>query len=396
MTKALKLFLFLFTALNFFSSCENQNKNEYALEVYSPKVLIDSLSDKVNETSGLIFYRNGIWTLNDSGGEAQIYRLNIETGDIVQTISLIDVQNIDFESLTQDDDFIYVGDFGNNLGNRKDLSIYKIAKNDIPEKESDSVKVEHIQFKYANQYNFIVRPRLNNFDGEALFSYGDSLYIFTKNWVNLKTSVYAIPKMSGEYTVNVLYEFNADGLVTDASYNTENNVLSVLGYKDFMPFIWIFSDFAGNNFFSGNNRRLDLEAIHGAQTEGVCYNDNGDLLISCEKSYFTQSLFMIPDSLLKPKINTKVNRKKQEGIQLEANYIAEESIILLKIKGLEKESYTVEIVNEFWMPIRDSIFSAKDKQKQHIKLSAKNLNAGLYYIRVEQNERVKVSRVYLN
>ncbi|MDA3906877.1 MAG: hypothetical protein PF484_12465 [Bacteroidales bacterium] len=394
--KFLRLLILGITILGFFASCETQNeaREENRVEVYSPDIVIDVLSDSVNETSGLIFYKGSIWTLNDSGGEAEIYSLDKKTGKIIQTIGFKDVQNFDFESLAQDDDFIYVGDIGNNFGNRQDLSIYKIAKKDIPEIQDTILPVERIQFNFSDQYSFIIRPRFHDFDCEALISYRDYLYVFTKNWADLNTRFYAIPKVAGEYTIDVLGEFNADGLITGADYKAENNMLSLLGYKDFLPFIWIFTEFEGNNFFEGKSRRFNLDSIHGAQTEGICFNDKGDLLISSENSYFNQRLYGIPAHVLTSKKNT-YKYEIQKPLLLELEYLAEKDHIILKIKGLIKGSYTVEILNQDWILLDEFSYSSKGGKEQII-LSTKNLITGMHYIRVKQNKKLQVSRVYLN
>ena len=308
--KPLKLFFLLLTFSSLLFSCNTQNdpKEDNRLVDIYPATSIEKLSDKVDETSGLIFFRNSIWTLNDSGGNPEIYRLDSLSGEVIQIVNIKNGYIADFEDITQDDDFIYVGDFGNNYGNRKDLHIYKIAKKDIPEKVDVSLNAESIKFEYADQKEFQVESRNNNYDCEAMISFGDSLYLFTKNWVDAKTRVYAVPKLAGEYSVDVLNEFPAEGLITAAEYSAENGMLCILGYKDFMPFVWVFQNFKQNNFFDGKRLRLNLDKIHGAQTEGLCFNAKGDLLISCELSYFPQRLFSIPVQILKSDRKRPENR----------------------------------------------------------------------------------------
>ncbi|RLD38464.1 MAG: hypothetical protein DRI74_03810 [Bacteroidetes bacterium] len=370
-------------------------KEKNQVEVISPSILIDKLSDKVDETSGLIFYRGSIWTLNDSGGKPQIYRLNSKTGKVVQVVNIKNAKNIDFEDLTQDDDFIYVGDMGNNYGNRKNLCIYKIAKADIPKEGDINLKAELIKFKYADQKRFQKKNRRNDFDCEAIVSMGDKLYLFTKNWVDAKTRVYAAPKKAGDFALEVVDEFNVDGLVTAAEYQAETKTLSLLGYKDFMPFIWVFWDFQGQDFFGGEKRRFNMESIHGAQTEGVCFNGKGDVLISCEQSYFPQRLYSIPLKALRSKDEFLVQCKGNKNLDLSSTFDVDKKIINLKVKGLNKGAYTVEILNEIWRTEKISSFKAKKRNEENIELKAKNLKAGMYYLRVEQKDLLKVNRVYI-
>ena len=48
------------------------------------------------------------------------------TGEIIKKRNIINSKNKDWEDITKDNKFLYIGDFGNNLNNRKDLKIYKV------------------------------------------------------------------------------------------------------------------------------------------------------------------------------------------------------------------------------------------------------------------------------
>lgn len=396
--RTLKLFFVVFTIFQLATSCKNKSNasdNRFA-RVYNPIVQIKHLSDTVNETSGLIFYRNFIWTFNDSGGEPSIYRLDTVHGNIIQEIRLSNVHNVDFEDITQDEDFIFLGDIGNNFGNRKDLCIYKIAKKDIPLDENATVKAEEIHYNYADQHNFIIRPRMNNFDCEALISMKDQLYLFTKNWDDGKTRVYKLLKEAGNYSLDVVSEFPADGLITGGDYDAKTGTLGLVGYKDFMPFVWIFWDFDDDNFFDGKKVRLNLEEIHGAQTEGICFNPQGDFLISCEESYYPQTLYRIPASDLKISADSIIATNHQNKINITSSYAKDQECIELKINGLEQGDYTVEICNDFWQLEEKFSFQARKEGEESQILDATNLESGMYYLRVEQNGKPMANRIYIN
>lgn len=58
---------------------------------------------------------------------------------------------------------------------------------------SISVIAEVIAYSYNNQPTINSEnpePNKNNFDAEALITYNNKLYIFTKNWVDQKTHIY--------------------------------------------------------------------------------------------------------------------------------------------------------------------------------------------------------------
>ena len=57
-----------------------------------------------------------------------MYVFSIGEPKQVRTIKIDNAKNDDWEELAEDDEFIYIGDFGNNNGKRKNLCIYIIRK----------------------------------------------------------------------------------------------------------------------------------------------------------------------------------------------------------------------------------------------------------------------------
>jgi hypothetical protein len=117
-----------------------------------------------------------------------------------------------------------------------------------------------------------------------MISFGDSLYLFSKNWSNLECRLYALPKKKGSYYIYPIDEFTCDGLITGADIDIGTNLLVLCGYKNFRPFIWVFDKYWKNDFFGGNKRRFTLVEMIAAQTEGVTYVAKGDYYISAEKT----------------------------------------------------------------------------------------------------------------
>lgn len=272
-------------AINYDANAEiNDGSCLYSRTFHKPKKVIKRLPYEVSESSGLIYWRNAYWTHNDSGGENVLYRLDSITGKIVQKITVEGATNIDWEEIDQDEQFIYIGDFGNNAGNRKNLLIYKIDKATIPDSIDASVSSEIIHYRYGDQENFDIRYGQHDFDCEAMIVFNDSLYLFTKNWANLSSRLYALPKIPGDYTIYPLDEYGVDGLVTGASIDYDNGIIVLCGYKNYNPFVLIINNFTRNDFFSGNKRRIDLKDLKGTQTEGIAYSGNYDFVISSEKT----------------------------------------------------------------------------------------------------------------
>ena len=193
------------------------------------------LSNQIKETSGLIYFNGSLITHNDSGNTSELFEINIATGEITRRIQIENAENKDWEDLSQDDEFIYIGDFGNNSGDRRDLVIYKISKEAFL--TSDSVDAVPISFVYEDQSNFNPSPN-SDWDAEAMFSLGDYLFVLTKEWQSQNTSVYRIPKNVSFATAMKVDEYAVNGLVTGAVYNQDLNLLVIVGYSLLLqPFV---------------------------------------------------------------------------------------------------------------------------------------------------------------
>ncbi|MDX2444538.1 MAG: hypothetical protein QNK30_12130, partial [Bacteroidales bacterium] len=74
--------------LSIIISCQGPQKeqeqviisSDYKEVTNTPDILIEKLSKKIRETSGLAEFDSLIWTINDSGGGNFIYALNKNTG----------------------------------------------------------------------------------------------------------------------------------------------------------------------------------------------------------------------------------------------------------------------------------------------------------------------------
>ena len=183
-----------------------------------------TLPEAVQKTSGLIFYNNKVITHNDSGDTTNLYEIDTLSGAIVRTIHINNVSHIDWEDIAQDEDYIYIADIGNNNGNRQDLKIYRILKSDY--NSFNSVSAETISFSYEDQTDFNERPNNTNFDAEAIGILDSNIVIFTKNWIDLQTNAYVIPKTIGTHIAQKESSYNSQGLITGASFSGDRIILS--------------------------------------------------------------------------------------------------------------------------------------------------------------------------
>lgn len=259
---------------------------------FTPQQYLE-LPASLDETSGLIFWAGGIWTFNDSGGLPVIYKVDTISGEIIQSITVLNAENTDWEDITQDEDNIYVGDFGNNNGDRKDLKVYKLDKSSIPSVGNAGVYAGVISFSYGDQHDFTPSYNANEYDCEAIICVDNKLYLFTKNWVSQTTRLYELPIVSGAYSILPVDSFDVDGLITGAGYSGDKNQVIMSGYKNYKPFLFLLFDYYENEFYSGNKRRIDTDGMLGAQTEGICFKNGYNALLSCEKSIFDQQVFKL-------------------------------------------------------------------------------------------------------
>lgn len=250
----------------------------------SPLKKVAELPAKLDESSGLIYTPKGLFTLNDSK-KPEIYRIDRSSGEILQTIVIPDIDFKDKESLAFDGEHIFVGDFGNNDGDRKDLKIVKINFNDISEKENLNIVGEIIRFYYPEQHSFNMKKKENAFDSEAMVAVGDSIYLFTKQRNDHQTTLYSLPKEAGNHAAKKKAAFDVNGRITAAALSPGSNMLLLLGYQDDhqFPFIWKFTGFKGTDFFSGDavSQLLSSSPLDW-QTEGMIFINEDEILISCE------------------------------------------------------------------------------------------------------------------
>ncbi|NBN98215.1 MAG: T9SS C-terminal target domain-containing protein, partial [Flavobacteriia bacterium] len=153
----------------------NDGSCSYPATSYS-MTLINNLSDQVQENSGLIRVGNFLYTFNDSGSDAKIYELDT-TGAVQRSIVLTGATNVDWEAITSNSTHVFIGDFGNNSGNRQNLCVYRFLKSDLL---LDTIVAEKLPFYWSDQVQFNAQANAHNFDCEAFVAREDSLVLFSK------------------------------------------------------------------------------------------------------------------------------------------------------------------------------------------------------------------------
>lgn len=246
-------------------------------------VAIQELPAILSENSGMVNLNGLLWFINDSGSDPVLYGYNYYLGTVERQVTVLNAENIDWEEITQDESHIYIGDFGNNSGSRKDLRILILDKADIL--VSDEVYTSGvISYSYADQDDFTPAPQNNSYDCEAFVVVEDSILLFTKDWIKEETSVYSLPAEGGTYQAELREHFQCAGLITGSAYLDTEAQIVLLGYTNgyYIPFIWIIRNFSIQNMDFDNARRIDFTSSAIVQTEALVIEDNGAMLISSE------------------------------------------------------------------------------------------------------------------
>lgn len=243
-----------------------------------------SLPIVAKESSGLeISNSNSFWTHNDHGGKPELYNFD-SLGNLLKTLKIINASNEDWEDIAQDDnDNFYIGDFGNNDNDRKDLVVYKIPNFSTLSK--DSIQAEKIFFSYPDQQSFPAQLSNKNFDVEAFFALNNKLFLFTKNRSNPNngySKIYSLPTAPGTYIAELIDSFFTGygsgkyKQVTAADITPSQKQIALLCNDA----LFLITDFEENNFSSGNVQSFLLSP--SSQKEGVCFLNDSELYITDE------------------------------------------------------------------------------------------------------------------
>ena len=240
-----------------------------------------SLPDKLDELSGIAFLNDSIVIAhNDGGDEPRLYFLS-KTGKLIHTCLIQNAKNVDWEGLCFDGQkYLYIGDFGNNNNQRKDLTIYKVDAHLAF--QSDVAPAIAYNFSYPDQKEFPAKDPEKHYDAEALGYYKGKLYVFTKcraePWDGL-SFVYQLSFEETKLSVKQLQPLYIgpsgwwQDAVTDVAI--QDDICYVLTYNRLMAF----KIAEGKLKFIG---RIYLEPI--TQKEAVAVNKKGHIVVGDERS----------------------------------------------------------------------------------------------------------------
>ncbi len=347
------------------------------------------LSDDLAETSGLSLWDGYVWTHNDSE-DTRLYGLDTVNADIMLDYELKGVVNTDWEEISQDKVYLYVGDFGNNLsGNRTDLHLLRIEKSTL---KAGSPVIDTIWFSYSDQHDLNpVEANQTDFDCEAFIVSEDSIYLFTKQWVSVQTSVYALPKIPGTFTAKKKATYNIQGLITGATYLESSDLIVLCGYTSLVyPFFYLLYDFGEHDFFSGNKRRVTV-SLPFHQVEGIATNDGLKYYVSNER-FVIQPVANNPQKLhifdLSEMLHEYLDLIRGQGIDKVGGIMIypnpAKNVITIKI-GRDQKPLTFKVIDQAARMVLKGVLT---HETSNIDIS--HLSPGYYTVRLSEQKELNI------
>ncbi len=235
---------------------------------------ITDLSAEINKTSGLIQLQDRIITMNDAGGDSALFEFDLATGSVLRTVQIDKANNRDWESITSDQNFIYIGDFGNDLLQRNQFSVYQISL--VEYLSSTIVEPQVIRFQYPNCTN----------NADAFVAIDDSLYIFAHSDFGAFTYVYSIPNTPGNYTAHLVDSLQIFGHITDAAMTSADALIltALTSNGDFVAVTMDYGVACGHTFHISSQQIVSVPSSYSGQIEAICMFASGQIYVTSEIS----------------------------------------------------------------------------------------------------------------
>jgi len=243
----------------------------FSLSLSSPPKLIriTSLPPDLNENSGMIYLNKKIYFINDKGNNASIFSLDTPFSGKTTEIKIQHIKNKDWEEISSNSNFIFIGDIGNNKHEREIVELYKIKKKSFI--VSDFSHVDRLTFKYENN------ARQNC---EAFVALENGFLFFSKE-KDISTVYFLANNDSIAKKIGTL---NSDCLITGACISKKN--LYLIGYnKKESCYLFSVSFKQIQDISTYKIDKINLGSYNKiGQIEAISILSSKELIISCESS----------------------------------------------------------------------------------------------------------------
>lgn len=248
------------------------------------------------ENSGIVASRthdNLFWMHNDSGDEPRIYAIRRDaTGYPSERypetpgVLIGGAINCDWEDIAvMADGTLVVADVGDNRNDRRDLCVYLVPE---PAHEAGRTTfIKKVFIRYPDRPS-TPSPRDDfNYDCEAVFSLGESLYFLTKHRSDTATKVYRLSDFTEGVTHDLepLGRFELGGQAVGADALLDGSKLVVTTYDT----IWLFEVDDPDDPLRKPVARLPFK---GDSVEAVCFDGPDRVLFADEATalFYTAEL----------------------------------------------------------------------------------------------------------
>lgn len=244
------------------------------------------LPDRVNEASGLVIDGERMIWHNDSGDGPYLYTTD-RRGELLQ-IDTLNARASDYEDLAMDEEgLLYVGDFGNNRGLRRQQTVYRYDRT--------SGRTDSIVYTYPGEDGGGRRVR-GNYDCEAMIVTDGRLHLFTKDLLARPRDFFVyhfrLPTVPGTYEAELVDSlYLPRRVVTGAALDPETRELFLVAYNFRMLLgllpsssasLITLSDYLEGRFLQGKLRRRNISWAIPTQHEAVAVYDANYLYLGAE------------------------------------------------------------------------------------------------------------------
>ena len=251
------------------------------------------LPDELVEISSLQYHDGLFYGINDSGGKPIIYYFNQENPARITRQIELSVSNNDWETTAESDSLLFVGDTGNNRGERDDLKVYYVPKKKLnPSKSFEKVQADTIGFLYPEQEIFENHAYNHDFDLEAMLWHNRKLHLFTKAWKSNNTTHYTLDIVKGKQPAWLVESYDTGFMVTAADLfkiNQNSARLALIGYTRDGDVYLLISDINPNKdlWFNNSKKQYHLGfSGNVGQVEGVAFKSKDEICYSAEAIKF--------------------------------------------------------------------------------------------------------------
>jgi hypothetical protein len=287
--------------------------------LWAPQPSAHIKASPISELSGIVKSNRRAdlyWVHNDSGDEARLFAITATGESVLPTYSrftyygdvaeagktqwqgfpVLYSNNVDWEDIAVDRNYLYLADTGNNGNARRDLMLYLVSEID-PTASTRSAVIQALPLVYPDQTAF--PPERLHFDSESLFVVAGAPYLITKHRrsAGLLREEFeqgaTLYRLDTRYTDknNILTKVDTHPTLlaaTGADLSPDGNTLAVVS----MDALWLFNKPAdgSDRWLSSEASRYPFERDALKQLEAVTWIDNQTLLLGNEQS----ELFRIP------------------------------------------------------------------------------------------------------